>query len=162
MSEITQIVRRMRDGESLPVYSTAELLMSMSVVSPKKVGSSAYDMSRTEKALVFKENYELIKLMLIRCETNNEISRAIGVPPRYLKDHIRSTDELIQLADARIVEICRKGGAVGVKKSRDRFAKQKDEILHALKTDALYKVSIQFKFSQRTLRNYVKEAREGL
>lgn len=158
MSEITQIVRRQKRGEMLPVYSTAHLLMRVPVVAPTR---SVAKITPEEKANLFTKNYELIKEMLGRFAPNSEIAEAIGVPLRYINGHIRSTEELICLSDARFKVVKQKGGHVGRKKSRDRFEKQKSEILRALETDAMHKVATKFCFSQKTLKVYVDEVKNG-
>ena len=157
MSEAVQIVRKMRAGEYLPAYPTHLLLMGALVTPPKDVPCAV---SREEAAARFKERYDLVKTMLARFETNAEIARVIGVKLTFMRENIRSTEELIRLSNARMVEKCRKCGEAGAKQSRDRFDEKKDEILCAMETTAMYKVAEQFGFSHRTLRRYVKEAKE--
>lgn len=106
MTEHTQIVRKLRNGESMPSYSTLALLFGVTFPAPV---IPPYDprshKPRSEKAAMYwrqcEDSHEKIAELIQKGLSNRVIGERIGIKKRPLMLYIQSDDQLKRLSDAR-------------------------------------------------------------
>lgn len=170
-----QVVRPLREGETLPCFSTLDLLLgagSFSVKTPTRkpgpskgtihAGTLITAQGRTKRAkALYEKHFETVKAMLSDFATNDEIAQATGITVSQVGGAIRKYDELKQLSGKRVSIRNKRGGEIIAARSRQRFADQRAEICEMLKTTGVNATASHFKFDHRMLKRYLEEGKNA-
>lgn len=165
--EPTQIVRPLRDGEHMPLYTTAQLFFGVChlvrvFVPPAPVKES----KRTSvpwKTIEFKVQKAKDKFdrlapqimeLLRQHKTNGEIAEQLKIPHTLIANYLRRNAELRHLSSERP----RSEGYIKAKKetSANRFLKQENAIRYDVKDIGITAAAIKHKFDRRTLQRFLE------
>ena len=169
--EPLRIIRPLRKGEKLPVFSIVRALTNTGahygIKTPGRKpgsrkgyankGSLKAAKRRVQKAAEFREGHHAaIRRLLKEFLTNDEISAQIGLTYDLVSRIICKSEELRKLSKKRS-SVVGSSTSHKTKASKEYFSRQKEEILSFLETGSFTAACVKYKFDHRTLKKYLAE-----